>query len=43
VTPDDVQPLPVLPKALYVGTADDVTLRGVDATADVVFRNCAAG
>lgn len=43
VSPSDVQPLPVVPKALYVGTAGDVTLRGIAAGADVVFRNCAAG
>ena len=43
VTPHDVEPLPALPKALYVGTAGDVALRGIDADADVVFRNCAAG
>ncbi|WP_375427117.1 hypothetical protein [uncultured Sphingomonas sp.] len=43
VAPHDVDPLPILPKALYVGTAGDVTLRGVAASADVVFRNCAAG
>lgn len=43
VSPHDIDPLPVVPKALYVGTAGDVRLRGVAGSDDVVFRNCAAG
>ncbi len=43
VTPSDSAELPLLPKALYVGTAGHVALRGADATADVVFRNVPAG
>lgn len=43
VTPSDTIALPVLPKALYIGTAGDVTLRCVDDSADVVFRNVPAG
>lgn len=43
VVPHDSDPLPVLPKALYVGTAGHVTLRCIDDAADVVFRNVPAG
>ncbi len=43
ITPHDTDPLPVVPKAIYVGTAGDVTLRGIGAEADVTFRNCPAG
>lgn len=43
VTPDDSAPLMAVPKYLYVGGAGNVTLRTVDAAADVVFRNVPAG
>ncbi len=43
VVPNDTDPLSVVPKALYVGTGGDVTLRGTGATGDVVFRNVASG
>jgi hypothetical protein len=43
ITPHDTDPLPVVPKAIYVGTGGDVTLRGIGAEADVTFRNCPAG
>lgn len=43
VVPSDTDPLPTVPKALYVGTAGDVALRGVGAGADVTFRNVGAG
>lgn len=43
VTPHDVNELPILPKALYVGTGGDVVVRGVDAAADVTYRNVPAG
>ena len=43
VTPHDSNALPVLPKALYVGTAGDVTLRCIDDSSDVIFRNVPAG
>lgn len=39
VSPDDSTPLALVPKGIYVGTGGDVTLRGVDATADVTYRN----
>ncbi|WP_375401965.1 hypothetical protein [uncultured Sphingomonas sp.] len=43
VNSNDADELPTIPKALYVGTGGHVTLRGVDAAADVVFRNVASG
>ena len=43
VTPHDANALPMLPKALYVGTGGHVTLRCIDDSADVVFRNVPAG
>lgn len=39
IVPHDTQPLPDLPKGIYVGTGGDVTLRGVNAAADVTYRN----
>lgn len=43
VVPADASALPAVPKFLYVGSGGDVTLRTVDAEADVVFRNVPAG
>lgn len=43
VVPNDAVPLPLLPKALYVGTGGDVALRCVDDDTDVVFRNVPSG
>lgn len=43
VTPHDTAELPVIPKALFVGTGGQVTLRGADGAADVVFRNVGSG
>lgn len=43
IVPHDANPLPRVVKAVYVGTAGNVTLRTVDAAADVLFRNVAAG
>lgn len=37
--PHDTNELTVIPKGIYVGTGGDITLRGVDATADVTYRN----
>jgi hypothetical protein len=39
IVPSDAAPLPVTPKGIYVGTGGHVTLRGVNATADVTYRN----
>jgi hypothetical protein len=43
VTPHDSSALPIVPKRLYVGTGGHVTLRGVGASSDVVYRNVASG
>lgn len=43
VTPHDTNALPAVPKALYIGTGGAVTLRGVDGSADVLFKNVASG
>lgn len=43
ITPSDSDALPVVPKALYVGTGGSVVLRGVDGSADVTFRNVGSG
>lgn len=43
VAPHDADPLPQLPKALYVGTGGDVTLRCADDAVDVTFRNVPSG
>ncbi|MFT3975970.1 MAG: hypothetical protein QM688_02465 [Sphingomonas bacterium] len=43
IVPSDAVPLPLVPKALYVGTAGNVVVRGVGAASDVTFRNIAAG
>jgi len=39
ITPSDDDPLPLLPKGIYVGTGGDVTLRGVDSEEDVTYKN----
>lgn len=39
IIPNDGQPLPEVPRGIYVGTGGDVTLRGVNAAADVTYRN----
>jgi hypothetical protein len=43
VTPDDLQELEGVTKAIYVGQGGDVTLRPVDNLVDVTFRNVANG
>lgn len=43
ITPDDVADLPSVTKALYVGNGGDITVRPVDADADVTFRNLVTG
>lgn len=42
VTPSDVAELPFLPRAIYVGGAGDVAMRGQDGV-DAVWRNVPAG
>lgn len=39
IVPDDDAELPAIPKGIYVGSGGDVTLRGVDASVDVTYRN----
>lgn len=43
ITPSDTVELPVVPKGIYVGAGGDVTLRGVNGTTDVTYRNLADG
>ena len=43
IVPSDAAPLPATLKALYVGTGGHVTLRPIDADADVTFRNLSPG
>lgn len=43
VTPHDTNPLPVIPKCLYIGTGGQVTLRGKDGGADVTYKNLGDG
>ncbi len=38
-SPSDSVELPIVPKGLFVGTGGDVTLRGIDGTSDVTYRN----
>lgn len=39
IVPDDNAGLPSVPKGIYVGIGGDVTLRGIDGTEDVTYRN----
>ncbi len=43
VAPHDVNELVTIPKALYVGVAGHIVLRGSASAADVVFQNVPAG
>lgn len=43
VTPHDTNPLTDIPKALYVGTTGNITLRGVDGGGDTLWKNVPAG
>ncbi|HEX4695713.1 spike base protein, RCAP_Rcc01079 family [Sphingomonas sp.] len=43
VTPHDSNALSDIPKALYVGTGGSITMRGVDAAADQLWKNVPAG
>jgi hypothetical protein len=43
VTPHDSTALTDIPKALYVGTAGNITMRGVNGTSDAVWKNVPAG
>ena len=39
IQPDDANPLPNVPKGIYVGTGGTITLRGVAGSEDVTYRN----
>ncbi|MBV1689566.1 hypothetical protein KRR38_18235 [Novosphingobium sp. G106] len=43
IVPHDVNELPMLPRAIYVGTGGTITLRAADSGADVLFKNLASG
>ena len=43
VSPHDTNPLADIPKALFIGGAGDLVVRGVNDSADVTFKNLAAG
>jgi hypothetical protein len=43
VAPSDSEELPFATKAIYIGTAGDLTLRSVAGSEDVTFRNLADG
>lgn len=43
VTPHDANPLADIPKALFVGTAGDIVMRGVDGASDQTWKNVPAG
>jgi hypothetical protein len=43
VTPHDTNPLPDIPKGLYVGSGGDVTMRGFTSSSDQLWKNVAAG
>ncbi|AKQ40996.1 hypothetical protein CP97_01420 [Aurantiacibacter atlanticus] len=43
ITPHDTQTFALVTKAIYVGAAGDITLKPLDSSADVVFRNLPEG
>ena len=43
VAPHDSNPLSDIPKALYVGTGGDITMRGVNGNADQLWKSVASG
>jgi hypothetical protein len=43
VTPHDSNALTDIPKALFVGTGGNITMRGVDGSADQVWKNVPSG
>jgi hypothetical protein len=43
ILPHDTNEVVTIPKAIFVGSGGNITLRGVDGTADVVLKNIANG
>jgi hypothetical protein len=43
ITPHATNEIDPLPKAIYVGTGGNITLRTVDGSADVLLKNVASG
>lgn len=43
IVPHDANPLPAIPKGIFVGTGGTVTLRGKDGQADVTYKNLGDG
>jgi hypothetical protein len=43
ITPSNTAAIDPLPKALYVGSTGNITLRSIDGGADVVFTGLQAG
>jgi hypothetical protein len=43
VTPHDSNALIDIPKALYVGAGGDIAMRGVNGTADQIWKNVPTG
>jgi hypothetical protein len=43
VVPSDTDPLPEVPKGIFVGTGGDVVLRGANGSADVTYKNLGDG
>ncbi|MEG3181987.1 spike base protein, RCAP_Rcc01079 family [Sphingomonas sp. LT1P40] len=43
VVPHDSNALSDIPKALFVGTGGNITMRGVNGTADSLWKNVPAG
>lgn len=41
--PSDTDAIAQTPKAIYVGTAGHIVMRGVNAASDVTFKNVPAG
>lgn len=39
IVPHDTDELSVVPEGIYVGTGGNVTLRGINASADVTYKN----
>lgn len=43
ITPSDTDAIAQTPKAIYVGTAGHIVMRGINAATDVSFKNVPAG